>query len=158
MAKQSTIRIANDNAPSYLEHHIKPALNSASTDTQAYIPSLLTSEQQPLKLETTRSLNLTLICLIAAIFMGMGTFFLGLGTAAKILASLSLLWAGLWSSYVSADHGHWRLSEISVVAALTGLIGATATTANYLGLNLTLSDGLMLMSILPILLLSLIHI
>lgn len=80
----------------------------------------------------------------------LATFGLGLSTATKVFASLAMLWTGLWNSYIAADYGHWRLSEISIVSALIGLMGATLATVNYFGLGLTLADGLMLMSIFPI--------
>lgn len=155
MGTQNRIKTANDNAPASLQG-LKRGSGSVinerpSPRPQNAIPDMITAGKSFGKTSATGSLKLTLGCWAAALTMMLTTFLFGAGTDLKVLASLSLLWAGLWSSYVCADHGRWRLSELSVVTALGGLMGAIVTSANFLGLGFTLADGLMLMSIMPLL-------
>lgn len=158
MGTQNRIRIANDNMPS-MDMDCETSVNEGGFDVISKrflprpaqpIPDTVKANDIIYKGEPSNSLKLTIGCWIVACVMMVAAFSLGLGKASKVFASLSLLWLGLWNSYVSADYGRWRLSEISVVTALTGLLGAVITTMNYFGLNLTLGDGLLLMSILPI--------
>jgi len=161
MASPRKIRIANDNAPerfiptSHVQKSgqysaIQNAYIQPPTDRSQHIPGSIGSTQVSSWNESTKSLKLTLGCWAAAILLAITIFGLNFGTGPKVFAAISLLWTGLWSSYITADHGYWRLSEISIVTALTGLMGATTATSNYFGLGLTLADGLMLMSIFPI--------
>lgn len=160
MGTHNRINIANDNAPegfsrllkgnggtSYLPHDghsPRPPLNA--------IPDMITFDENAQDTEAgTPSLTLTIGCWAAAVIMMFAALFLETGAGLKVLASLALLWAGLWSSYVCADHGRWRLSEISVVSALGGLMSAIIVSANFLGFGLTLTDGLLLMSLTPLL-------
>ena len=159
MGTQNRISIANDNAPtpaarfgnSYGSAERPPMYEHPSPRPLTALPDMIASGQATVKADTTGSLKLTVGCWAAAIVMMTAAFFFGAGAALKVLASLSLLWAGLWSSYVSADHGRWRLSEISVVTALCGLMGAIATSVNFLGLGLIFADGLILLSIVAVL-------
>lgn len=161
MATPNNIRIANDNAPERLAApvHVQssgafPAKHRTNVEPspaiRQNIPDLLKSAKRADRNSSTKSLNLTIACWVAAALFMLATFVLGFGTGPKVFASIALLWTGLWSSYIAADHGHWRLSEMSVVTALMGLMGALTTTVNYFGLGLTLTDGLVLMSIFPL--------
>jgi len=138
------IRIANDNVPTVLsqKQQVLDSLNTAFTPGAA---------NNYLEKSTTQSLSLGIGFWLMSLVMMVAIFAFGLGTIPKTLSSISLLWLGLWNSYISADHGRWRLSEISVVTAIIGLVGATVTSANVFGFGLTPADGLMLMSILPLL-------
>jgi|GEM_PF-3551998 len=161
MASPYNINIANDNAPERLiapVHTLKKEVTStaggsyaapSSHQFQNTLDMIKSSHTDPGN-SSTKSLKLTLGCWAAAILFMIAAFGLNLGTASKAFSAIALLWTGLWSSYITADHGHWRLSEMSVVAALTGLMGAMTVTANYFGLGFTLTDGLMLMSIFPL--------
>ena len=161
MPKPQNIRIANDNAPerfiarrrvhesegfSPRNEQYRPAVSPPST----HIDHSIQSDNLRDDKSSTNSLKLTLSCWAAAILFMMTVFGLNFGTGPKAFASIALLWTGLWSSYISADHGHWRLSEISIVTSLIGLMGLTTVTAIFFGLGLTLVDGLILMSILPL--------
>ncbi len=160
MASRNRIRIANDNARTaaatgQLAYGAGLPLQAQPRPTPATeqaIPKAATDHNNAPKQKATASLKLTLALWGAAFAITLAAFLFGAGTGPKILASLSLLWAGLWSSYVSADHGRWRLSELSVVSALGGLMGAITVSANYFGLGLTLADGAMLMAIVPLVL------
>ena len=161
MGKTARITIANDNLP-----HLKASQPEASSlshprvsfgtehQPSAHIEKTasnpLEENPEPHKKTTSKSLSLTLSIWIAAICFAVCSFVFGAGTDIKALTCLSLLWTGLWSSYVNADHGHWRLSELSVITALAGLLGAITMAANYFGLGLTFADNLILMSILPL--------
>ena len=170
MASPHNISTANDNAPARLmpSRHLQNSEQVSATSnpdkqpslpTSLHISNLTQSDHLSGEHDLTKSLKLTLGCWVGAILLIIASFGLGFGTGPKVFASITLLWTGLWSSYITADHGRWRLSEISVVTALIGLMGATTVTANYFGLGLTLADGLVLMSIFPIIIgLSLIHI
>ena len=156
MGTYNRTHIANDNAPERFSRLLQghggaayfPNDNQPSRPTLNYIPDMVTSGGKAVNADVnTRSLTLTLGCWAAAIIMVLATLFLETGAGLNVLASLALLWAGLWSSYVCADHGKWRLSEISVVTALGGLMSAIIVSANFLGFGLTLTDGLLLMSI-----------
>jgi len=161
MASPRNIRIANDNAPgriNVLTHRQRlqqfSDVNSPNVqpnpNINQQIPNLIQSDQLSGKYDSTKSLKLTLGCWTAAVLFMIGTFSFGSGTGPKVFSAIALLWTGLWSSYITADHGHWRLSEISIVTALIGLMGAITTSVNYFGLGLTLADGLLLMSIFPL--------
>ena len=161
MASPHNISTANDNAPARLmpSRHLQNSEQVSATSnpdkqpslpTSLHISNLTQSDHLSDEHDLTKSLKLTLGCWAGAILLIIASFGLGFGTGPKVFASIALLWTGLWSSYITADHGRWRLSEISVVTALIGLMGATTVTANYFGLGLTLADGLMLMSIFPI--------
>ena len=161
MAIPGNIRIANDNAPKRLAALQQVGSSEAmsvkgsthaepSPELSQNIPKPLKSAQRTDTNNSTRSLHLTIACWVAAALFMLATFSLGFGTGPKIFASIALLWAGLWSSYIAADHGRWRFSEMSVVTALMGLMGAITTTVNYFGVGLTLTDGLVLMSTLPL--------
>ena len=151
MAHPTRIKTANDNLPTgtHVLQSYAPDARPSPTP-RAAIPDLL-SGQTALRPKTrSQSLNFTLILWVGAALLALGSFFFGATTTVKALASVSILWAGLWCSYVSADHGHWRLSELAVVTALAGLLGGITTAANVFGLGLTLMDGLILMSIVPL--------
>ena len=161
MASPSNIKIANDNAPKRLAapNHVQdfsamPAGYNLAGQSESEIVQNIPNSVKPAhatdEKTSAKSLKLTFGCWIAVVLFMIAAFSLNLGTGPKVFASIALLWAGLWSSYIAADYGHWRLSEISVVTALTGLMGAITTTATYFGLGLTLVDGLMLMSIFPL--------
>lgn len=161
MASLRNIRIANDNSPERLasanySHSSRQSSVAHSSFPQpsptrsTNIPDLIQTAHKPSGRDSAKSLKLTLGCWTIAVLLMIFTFGLGFGTGPKVFAAITLLWTGLWSSYITADHGYWRLSEISVVTALTGLMGAVTITANYFGLGLTLADGLMLMSVFPI--------
>jgi len=158
MGNQKRIRTANDNAPTVLSRYAEGCASAESAPVKPLreqplnsIPDMFQTGKPSVKTDITQSLRLAIGCWITALIMMIVVFSVGMGTGPKIFASLSLLWAGLWSSYVSADHGRWRLSELSVVTALLGLMGSITTSANYFNLGLTLADGLLLMSILPLL-------
>ena len=161
MESRGYIKIANDNAPKreiltrhaqYSGKHttIKNPILRPETDSFQNIPDLIKSGQTSGRDDSAKSLKLTLGCWAAAVLSMVAAFGLDFGTGPKVFASIALLWTGLWSSYIAADFGHWRLSEISIVSALTGLMGATIVSANYFGLGLTLADGLMLLSLFPL--------
>ena len=161
MGTPTRIKTANDNLPNPQPLRTKAARTLlAQPDMRADYrssPNIEGAMPDPVKAQSlksgtsvTKSLTMTLTLWAAAIVFAIGSFVFGASTAMKAFSSLGLLWAGLWSSYVSADHGRWRLSELSVMSALAGLLGAITTAANYFGLGLTLSDGLILMSILPL--------
>jgi len=161
MATTKRIRIANDNIPAKHAEYSQGYVPSNSTSLSKHherpsprplkpIPDMLAASDTTAKNNITVSLKLAIGCWVAALVMMVATILLDIGTGPKVLTSLCLLWSGLWSSYVSADHGRWRLSEISIVTALGGLMGAVTATANYFGLGLTLADSLMLLSIAPL--------
>ena len=162
MGNHIQIQTANDNSPAILASQAQQAGSVDAAPLSAPHPkSLITSGPIPLSIssgqsshaaEYTGSLKLALGCWLSAILLMAATFLLNTGTGPKALASIALLWAGLWTSYICADYGKWRLSEMSVVTALAGLMGAVIVSANYFDLGLTLSDGLMLMSIVPLIL------
>lgn len=162
MGTTKRIRIANDNAPIRLKQSIQTADSTEyavppifderpSPRPQHSLPDILGLGKNLPQSAMTGSLKLSMILWLAALALISAIFLIGSGAGIKTFASLVLLWAGLWNSYVSADHGRWRVSEISVITALAGLMGAVTTTANFFGLGLTLADGLMLMSVLPLL-------
>ena len=159
MGPYNRINIANDNAPARTAKLMRgdgsvsySAVNAPpSPPPSNSIPDLVTvnrDDKAPEK--ATGSLKLAIACWATALIMMFAAFFVDAGAGLKVLSSLTLLWAGLWGSYVCADYGRWRLSEISVVTALIGLMGAIVTSASFLGLGLTLTDGLLLMSITPL--------
>ena len=161
MVTTRNINIANDNKPERTKSLLRAFGNGKfSAAHDAYesplpkepqnVPDLTQSDQNFSLNNSTKSLKLTLGCWTAAILFMIAAFGLNLGTASKAFSAIALFWTGLWSSYVTADHGQWRMSEISVVTALAGLMGAMTVTANYFDLDLTLTDGLMLMSIFPL--------
>lgn len=157
MATPRIIRIANDNTPKRvtLQTHAQEFRPSSAKNIPNTQSSPASAKKSPdliqfNKTNTTQSLKLSLGCWGMAILLMFVTFGLGLSTAMKAFASLAMLWTGLWNSYIAADYGRWRLSEISIVCALIGLMGAIIATVNYFGLGFTLADGLMLMSIFPI--------
>lgn len=161
MASPRNIRIANDNnpervtSPNYAQKlkAFSPENNREIQPSPAFssrIPNFIQAGQISEKNKATKSLKLSLGCWAMAVLFMFVTFWFGFSTATKIFASLAMLWTGLWNSYIVADYGRWRLSEISIVSALIGLMGTTIASLNYFGLGLTLADGLMLMSILPI--------
>lgn len=161
MPKPWNIKIANDNAPErfiarrrmheaegFLPRNGQYRLPTSQPST--HIPNSIKSVQLREDNSSTNSLKLTLSCWAAAIILMVTAFGLNFSTGPKVFASIALLWTGLWSSYITADHGHWRLSEVSIVTSLIGLMGLTTATANYFSLGLTLADGLIMMSILPL--------
>ena len=161
MGTTSRISIANDNLPHSIdfESGASPLRHPHVSFGDDYHPSahIEKTASNVMSKETTRqkkikskSLIATLSLWIAAICFAISSFALDAGTGVKALAYFSLLWTGLWSSYVNADHGHWRISELSIITALAGLLGAITMAANYFGLNLTLVDNLVLMSVLPL--------
>ena len=161
MGKTARITIANDNLPdpialqqeaSSLSHprvsfgtEHQPSVHIEKTASNP-----LGIKSKPHKKETSKSLTLTMLFWVAAFCFVIGGFALGASTEIKALACFSLLWTGLWSSYVNADHGHWRVSELSIITALAGLLGVTTMAANYFGLGLTLVENLVLMSVLSL--------
>ena len=161
MKMSLNIKNANDNVPVRLtpvgfDHDFKqksavatPRMQTSSASSHDMAGWKKTQDNSG-ESTTTKSFKLTFGCWAAAILLMLTVFGLGSATGPKVFASIALLWTGLWGSYVAADHGYWRLSEVSVVTALLGLMAATTLTANYFGLGMTLADGLMLMSILPI--------
>lgn len=122
------------------------------SDASASIPDLITTDDTQLNSELSGSLKLTLGCWLAALFLMIGTFAFDASTGPKVFASLSLLWTGLWASYVCADYRQWRLSEVSVITALSGLLGAVIISAEYFDVGLAITDGLILMCVIPLLL------
>ena len=161
MRKTWDIKIANDNAPEHFiaRRRIYEAEGFSLKNGQYRQPisttftNIATSVQPDNLKEDSNSaisLKLTLSCWVLAILLMVTTFGLNFGTGSKAFASIALLWTGLWSSYITADYGHWRLSETSIVTSLIGLMGITTATANYFGLGLTLVDALILMTILPL--------
>ena len=159
MVNQKPNHTANDNVPAMLAARVKQSLSvdtplrsETTADMGETISSPTPESQSSQSSEFTGSLKITLGCWVTALILMLGAFLLSAGTGPKALTSIALLWTGLWASYVSADHGKWRLSEISIVTALGGLMGAVITAANYFNMGLTLSDGLLLMSIVPLIL------
>ncbi len=161
MGKQNRIKTANDNAPNTDSAQLSDALNtnsyarnaSNSPKEQNYseiIPDLITTQNSQEDNGLTTSLKITLGCWLVALVLALGTFSLNASTGPKIFASLSLLWTGLWASYVSADYGKWRLSEFSVITAMCGLLGGVIVSAAYFSVTLTVTDALILMSIIPL--------
>ncbi len=150
------MNIANDNAPKQtrMENSVqayRPVIaQRSSLRENPNLPESVRTNHQSIEQDDKRSLHLTIGCWVAAIICMVATFGLGLSTGAKLFSSIALLWTGLWSSYITADHGQWRLSEVSVVTALAGLLGTILISANFFELGLTLSDGLILMAILPL--------
>jgi len=161
MARPTRIKIANDNVPlaqsaRYGHARVQGQIRVTEQDARpsptptTHIPYMMESQTTLLKPSRSQSLNITLTVWLGSVLLALGSFFFEVSTAIKALASLAVLWGGLWCSYVSADHGHWRLSELAVVTALGGLLGAVTTAANVFGLGLSFMDGLILMSILPL--------
>lgn len=158
MGIYSKFKTANDNSPATQRVSMRgdnlALLHSQDQETfssQANdIPDTLPITPQKNIKAATASLKLALIFWAGAGLLILAAISLDTGAAFKTLASLSLLWTGIWTSYVSADHGWWRVSEISVVTALGGLMGGILTAATYFGLGLTFADGLMLTTILPL--------
>lgn len=160
MIKQNRMTTANDNLPNSegmdtRGYSLTPAAYRTSPQKytkqtpQDLIPnSISTNEKQ--HLEPNTSLKLTIGCWIGALLLVIGTFIFNVSTGPRIFASLSLIWTGLWTSYVCADYGKWRLSEISVITAMVGLLGAVIVSAEYFDAGLTLTDGLTLMSVIPL--------
>ncbi|WP_026940822.1 hypothetical protein [Hellea balneolensis] len=155
------MKTANDNAPSsetVKQHGTNFALSPSNHVSKravqdnhpSSIPDLITNDELQEDQGLTTSLKLTLGCWLAALLLAIGTFSLNASTGPKVFASLSLLWTGMWASYVSADYGKWRVSELSVVTAMCGLLGTVIVSAAYFNVGLTITDGLILMSIIPL--------
>jgi len=162
MGKRHRIITANDNSPrheaytaSALKHAIATKPNASDTSYPTTFIFDKDSNERASEPKNTsgfkgRSLKLSIILWLTAVMMGLSNFVMATTTELKAISTLAVLWAGLWTSYVAADYKRWRLSELAIVSALGGLMGAITLAANYFGLNLTLVDGLILMSILSL--------
>jgi len=159
MGIRNRIRTANDNAPAVETSHGIYSAGRVIRPKSLAVPYHPHTASKPLsepnktpEQKTTASLKLTLSLWVTALVLTLFAFIFDAGTGPKVLASITLLWAGLWGNYVSADHERWRLSELTILSAIGGLIGAVTVSANYFKLGMTLVDGLILMSIVPLVL------
>lgn len=161
MKKINRTVTANDNSP---DHEIEDVLykavsypnsvffssnKSTANSSKNQIANMLVETNGKINLKN-RSLKMSVILWITAIALGLVSIFGETSTEIKAFSALAVLWAGLWTSYVAADHNKWRLSEIAIVSALGGLMSAMMIGSNYLGLNLTLIDGIILMGLLSV--------
>lgn len=162
MGKRHRIITANDNAPqnkAYSASALKHAIATKPSDSQTSYPTAFTFDElsneslsEPANSSgfKGRSLKLSILLWLTALVIGLGNFVMVTTTEFKAISALAVLWSGLWTSYVAADYKRWRVSEVAIVSALGGLMGAITLAANYFGLNLSLVDGLILMSILAL--------
>jgi len=150
MGKKQTIVTANDNAPdvqaaSQLIANSASFVPDADRSSLSNTPSTYNSPKAH-----SGSLKITFIVWITCLAFFLISLLTQTSLGMKSFSALALLWSGLWSSYVAADHQRWRLSEISIVTAIMGLMGALSQGGQYLGINLTLLDNVLLMSILAL--------
>lgn len=154
MSKQNRIITANDNAPCPKPEMFvrlnNPAVKLSSEDSM-----YIAEPQNDAKISSNtshrnRSLKLSVFLWLGSIVIGVGSLLTQTSTEVKSLSALAVLWVGLWTSYVAADYGRWRLSELAIVSALGGLMSAITIVAHYFGLTLTLIDTMILMSVLSL--------
>lgn len=152
MSKQNRIETANDNAPSpepetgtWQNSDFNAAEITQITDN--HIPLAPDNHTQSSK---NNSLKLSVLLWLVSIGIGLMCIFSQTSIEVKSFSALMVLWTGVWTSYVAADHNHWRLSELAIVGALGGMMGAVTIASDYFGLNLTLIDGIILMSVLAL--------
>ena len=167
MTKKNSIITANDNQPvekTYRAFGVKHALFARNSPAVTYVADendhnyptydadISKTNRIPKKNSNVknRSLKLSVILWLTALLMGLSHFVMETTAEFKAISALSVFWAGLWTSYVAADYNKWRLSEISMVSALGGLMGTIILIANYIGLNLNLIDGIILTSLLSL--------
>ena len=161
MKKSPRIVSANDNSPSQeaegvlykVGEHKNYGFFQSSKSTRNFSHQNVSD----VKIETdktpnlkSRSLKMSVILWVSAIILGLTSIMGDMSTEVKAFSAIAILWAGLWTSYVAADHHKWRLSEFAIVSSLGGLIGAIMIGSNYLELNLTLIDGMILMGLLSV--------
>lgn len=155
MGKRSNIKTANDNLPDIetanTTWHRHALSKPAGASQKAKVPDNLGDREIALKSTSKgRSLKLSIVLWVVALSLGFSNFIVSTSTEFKALSSLAVLWVGLWTNYVAADYNRWRLSELAIVSALSGLISAIILVTNYFGLNLTPTDGFILMSVLSL--------
>lgn len=153
MSKRNRIITANDNVPSpkperaaHNSHILKTNSENFVSYAENQTDTTITSNSS----HKNRSLKLSVFLWLASIAIGLVSLLSQPSTEIKSLSALAVLWIGLWTSYVAADHKRWRVSELAIVSALGGLMSAITIAANYFGLNLTLIDGIILMSALSL--------
>ena len=168
MTKQRRIITANDNQPlekTYRAFGTKDALFSRKSLAVTYVSdnavhdntrhdvkiSNAVTAQKTVSNGKNRSLKLSVFLWLATLLLGLSHFVMETTTEFKAISALSVLWTGVWTSYVAADYNKWRLREVAIVSALGGLMGAIILTANYIGLSLNLVDGIILTSFLSLL-------
>lgn len=161
MKKPNRALTANDNSPnqdleevtcgavSFTNNGFSKLNKSSVNSNGEYITEIPTESGNKLSLEN-RSLKISITLWATSLAMGLSSILGDMSTEIKTFSALAILWSGLWTSYVAADHNRWRLSEISIVSALSGLMSVFMIASNYLGLNLTLIKGVILMSILSV--------
>ena len=155
MSKRSNIKTANDNLPDVRSAnptwHKHVLSKPADTTPKTKIPDDLDDSEIASKTTSKgRSLKLSIVLWVVALSLGFSNFIVPTSTEFKAFSSLAVFWVGLWTNYVAADYNHWRLSELAIVSALGGLISAIILVTNYFGLNLTPTDGFILMSMLAL--------
>ncbi len=160
MKKTSRTVTANDNSPNHETDGLCKGVNypnndfvssnkSTANNSENLIRNMVVEASNKTSLKN-RSLKISVILCITAISLGLVSIFGEMSTEIKAFSALTVLWAGLWTSYVAADHNQWRLSEIAIVIALGGLMSVIMIGSNYLGLNLTLVDAIILMGLLSV--------
>jgi len=162
MGKRNRIITANDNLPNVetagksptgnaWNGHVSPPAKLVFQSQKADISNILgESETASKSTPKGRSLKLSVLLLLIALGLGVSNFIVPTSTEFKFLSSIAVLWVGLWTNYVASDHNRWRLSEIAIVSALGALISLIIFITNYFGLNLTPTDGFILMSVLAL--------
>ena len=152
MGLQDNTVTANDNAP------FGSGQDESSLDIN-HIQSLLPNTQRVIQgSEPTvnsdvkgQSLKLSVFLWIAALALGFVNFFIATSMEFQSFSALAILWAGVWTSYVASDFKYWRLSELAIISAMSGLMGIVIIAANYFGIKLTLIDSALIMSVLSLL-------
>jgi len=153
MGKKQRIITANDNLPDIpITHTARPfeGRPNPRIDTSADLLHSQTSASDKPKTQSN-SLKITFLVWISCLGFFLSVFITqGNSFEIKAFSSIALLWTGLWTSYVAADHRRWRLSEISIITAIMGLMGSISQGLQYLGVTLTLFDNIFMMSILAL--------
>ena len=148
MSKRLRIITANDNAPTPKPERATQNRHILNFNDEGSV--LYTETQTSNAPHKNRSLKLSVFLWLGSIAIGTASLLTHTAIEVKSLSALAVLWVGLWTSYVAADHGRWRLSELAIISALGGLMSAITIAANYFGINLTLIDGIILMSVLSL--------
>ncbi len=69
-------------------------------------------------------------------------YYSGQPIGVRLLASIALIWFGLWLSYLSQNHKRTRIGELAIISALAGFVAILMTAVTQLGLPLSLSGAL----------------